>query len=159
LIPGKTGGKAYKGLLDWMRSEGMSNKDIEKIDWENMDMTTITQEIVDLMEIPIQEFFLTHTKKEILKEALARNISLCPLSSMSDLLNNGHLRSRNFWMEINHDELGTVIPYPREFVKSSVTSCRTRLRAPMIGEHNQEVYEEIGISRAQLIVLKEAGII
>jgi len=159
LIPGKTGGKAYKGLLDWMRNEGMSNKDIEKIEWENMDMATMTQEIVDLMTVPIQKFFLTHTKKEILEEALVRNISLCPLSSMSDLLNDAHLRSRNFWVEINHEELGTAITYPREFVKSSVTSCRTRFRAPMIGEHNREIYEEIGISSMQLIALKEAGII
>jgi len=159
LIPGKTGGKALKALLEWMSSEGMGSKDIENIDWENMDMATITQETIDLITTPIQRFFLTHTKKEILEEALARSISLCPLSSMSDLLNDRQLRARNFWVEIEHPELGTTIAYPREFVKSSAESCRTRLRAPMIGEHNKEIYEEIGISNAQLITLKEAGVI
>lgn len=159
LIPGKTGGKAYKALLEWMSSEGMSNKDIEKINWEKMDMATMKQETVDLMTAPIQKFFLTHTKIEILEEALVRNISLCPLSSMSDLIHDRHLKARNFWVEIEHDELGTSMIYPREFVKSSETSCRTRFRAPMIGEHNREIYEEIGISNTQLIALKEAGII
>jgi len=159
LIPGKTGGKAYKALLEWMGSEGISIEDIEKIDWENADMATITQETIDRMIIPIQRFFLLYTKKELLEGALARNISLCPLSSMSDLLNDRQLGSRNFWVEIEHPELGTAITYPREFVKSSEVSCRTRSRAPMIGEHNKEIYEEIGISNAQLISLKEARII
>jgi benzylsuccinate CoA-transferase BbsE subunit len=159
LIPGKTGGKAYKALLEWMCSEGMSIKDIENIDWENADMATIKQETIDLMTIPILRFFLMRTKEELLEGALARKISLCPLSSMSDLLNDRQLGSRNFWVEIEHHELGTAITYPREFVKSSEVSCRTRFRAPMIGEHNQEIFEEIGISTAQLISLKEAGII
>jgi crotonobetainyl-CoA:carnitine CoA-transferase CaiB-like acyl-CoA transferase len=159
LIPGKTGGKAYRAILEWMGSEGMSAKEIEKIDWETMDMATITQETVDRMTVPIQRFFLTHTKKEILEEALARNISLCPLSSMSDLLSDRHLRARDFWVEIEHDELGTAMTYPKEFVKSSEESFRTRFRAPKIGEHNKEVYEEMGLSDAERIVLKEAGII
>jgi crotonobetainyl-CoA:carnitine CoA-transferase CaiB-like acyl-CoA transferase len=33
-------------------------------------------------------------------------------------------------------------------------------RAPLIGEHNEEVYEkELGISREQLIILKSRGVI
>jgi benzylsuccinate CoA-transferase BbsE subunit len=159
LIPGKTGARAYRALLDWMASEGMDTRDMEKIDWENMDMATIKQETVDQMTSPIRNFFLAHTKKEILTEALARNISLCPLSSMSDLLDDSHLRSRNFWMELPYDDSGNLIPYPREFVKSSETSPGTRFRAPKIGEHNQQIFKEMGISGPTLITLKEAGII
>ena len=159
LIPGKTGGRAYQALLQWMASEGMSNKDIESIDWENADMATITQETIDLMTMPIERFFLAHTKKELFAGALARNISLCPLSSVSDLLNDSQLKSRNFWVEIEHPELKTAITYPREFVRSSEKACSTRFRAPMIGEHNEEIYGEIGISSGELVRLKEARII
>jgi crotonobetainyl-CoA:carnitine CoA-transferase CaiB-like acyl-CoA transferase len=35
----------------------------------------------------------------------------------------------------------------------------TRFRAPLIGEHNEEVYREIGLSRQDLVVLKQAGVI
>jgi benzylsuccinate CoA-transferase BbsE subunit len=159
LIPGKTGGKAYKNLLEWMGSEGMSSPEMEAIDWVNMDMASITQSTIDIMATGIQRFFLTHTKKEILTQALARNISLCPLSSMSDLLEDEHLRARKFWTEIKHDELGTSLTYPREFVKSSAESFTTRFRAPLIGEHNREIYAEIGLTDGQLIALKGAGII
>ena len=78
---------------------------------------------------------------------------------MSDLVDDAQLKARDFWVDIKHDELGATMTYPREFVKSSEESCGTRFRAPMIGEHNSEIYREIGISSAQLITLREAGII
>ena len=159
LIPGKTGGRAYRALIEWIGGDGIDTENAKGIDWENMDMATITQETIDVMMAPIQKFFLSHTKKEILHGALERKISLCPLSSMSDLVDDAQLKARDFWVDIKHDELGATMTYPREFVKSSEESCGTRFRAPMIGEHNSEIYREIGISSAQLITLREAGII
>jgi crotonobetainyl-CoA:carnitine CoA-transferase CaiB-like acyl-CoA transferase len=102
---------------------------------------------------------MSHTKKEISQGAGERQISMCPLSSMEDLLHSEQLKARNFWTEIDHPELNTTITYPREFVKSSEISCETRFRAPMIGEHNEEIYKEIGLSKQDLVVLKQAGII
>ena len=56
-------------------------------------------------------------------------------------------------------ELNTKIIYPREFVKSSEKVCTTRFRAPLIGEHNEEIYSEIGLSQRDLVTLKQARII
>jgi crotonobetainyl-CoA:carnitine CoA-transferase CaiB-like acyl-CoA transferase len=159
LIAGKTGGRAYRALMAWMNRDGINTKKAEGIDWENMDMATITQETIDLITAPIQRLFLSHTKKELLQGALERKISLCPLSSMADLMNDDQLKARDFWVDIEHDELDSTMTYPREFVKSSENSCCTRFRAPIIGEHNDEIYKEIGISSSQLITLKESGII
>ena len=39
-----------------------------------------------------------------------------------------------------------AISYPRQFVRSSECEAITRFRAPLIGEHNSEVYGEIGLS-------------
>ena len=78
---------------------------------------------------------------------------------MSDLVNDNQLKARDFWVDIKQDESGSTMPYPREFVKSSEMSCSTKFRAPKIGEHNSEIYKEIGISSAQLLTLREAGII
>jgi crotonobetainyl-CoA:carnitine CoA-transferase CaiB-like acyl-CoA transferase len=159
LIPGKTGGKAFRALVEWMRGAGLNVKEIENIDWERMDMATITQGIIDQMTQPIEKFFLMLSKKELLEGSLEKNISLCPLSSMSDLFEDRHLASRKFWVDIDHPELAATLPYPREFVKSSEGGYKTPFRAPMIGEHNREVYQEIGLSKTQLISLMEAGTI
>jgi crotonobetainyl-CoA:carnitine CoA-transferase CaiB-like acyl-CoA transferase len=78
---------------------------------------------------------------------------------MEDLLNDECLNARSFWKEIEHPELGESITYPREFVKSTETDCSTRFRAPLIGEHNEEIYKEIGLSQQELQNLQQDGII
>jgi crotonobetainyl-CoA:carnitine CoA-transferase CaiB-like acyl-CoA transferase len=122
-------------------------------------MQTVTQEDIDRISNPIAEFFLLHTKKEILDEALQRGMSICPLLSMQDLLNDANLEARDFWVEIEHPELKAKITYPRQFARSSEKVMVTRFRAPLIGEHNEAVYREIGLSRQDLLALKQAEVI
>jgi len=159
MVGGRAGAKSFHELVSWMDSEGMANEYLRSVDWENLDMFKVSQDVVDQISQPIEKFFLTRTKKEIAREAVERQISICPLSSMADLLNDVQLESRNFWVEIEHPELNTKITYPREFVKSSEKVCATRFRAPLIGEHNEEIYGEIGLPRQELVALKQAGII
>ena len=159
MVGGRAGAKTFHELVNWMDSEGMANEYLRSIDWENLDMFKVSQDAVDRISQPIEKFFLAHTKREIAQGAIERSISICPLSSMADLLNDAQLESRNFWVEIEHPELNTKITYPREFVKSSEEACATRFRAPLIGEHNEEVYSEIGLSQQDLVDLKQAGII
>jgi formyl-CoA transferase len=74
-------------------------------------------------------------------------------------LTDNCLKERGFWTNIEHPELKTSITYPKEFVRSSEVDCSTKFRAPLIGEHNEEVYKEIGISDKELSSLKDKGII
>jgi crotonobetainyl-CoA:carnitine CoA-transferase CaiB-like acyl-CoA transferase len=159
VIGGKQGAKALRSLTEWMDSEGMATEYLLTKDWENFDMFTVTREEMDNISKPIGEFFMAHTGKELLEAAVPRQVSIGPLFSMEDLLNDECLKARNFWVEIEHPELGTNITYPRQFVESSEVDCATRFRAPLIGEHNTDVYKEIGLSKPELILLKQAGII
>jgi crotonobetainyl-CoA:carnitine CoA-transferase CaiB-like acyl-CoA transferase len=159
IIGGRTGAKTFRELVSWMESEGMADEYLKTMDWEKLDMFNVNQDVVDQISRPIAQFFLAHTKKEIAREATRRSISVCPLSSMEDLRHDVQLETRNFWVEIGHPELNTNIAYPREFVKSSEEACATRFRAPLIGEHNQEIYGKIGLSGGDLITLKQAGVI
>jgi benzylsuccinate CoA-transferase BbsE subunit len=159
MLFGPAGARIFRELVSWMDSEGMADEYLKSLDWENLDMGSVTQEVVDRISRPIEAFFLSHTKGEISQGSVDRRISICPLSSIGDLLNDAQLRARNFWVEIEHPELNTKITYPREFVKSSEKVCDTRLRAPLIGEHNEEIYGEIGLSQRDLVTLKQAGII
>jgi crotonobetainyl-CoA:carnitine CoA-transferase CaiB-like acyl-CoA transferase len=159
MVGGRAGAKSFHELVSWMDKEGMANDYLRSIDWETLDMFKVSQEVVDQISQPIAKFFQAHTKQEIARGAAERSISICPLSSMADLLKDSQLESRNFWVEIAHPELDTKITYPREFVKSSEANCATRFRAPLIGEHNQEIYSQIGLSKKELASLKKDGII
>jgi benzylsuccinate CoA-transferase BbsE subunit len=159
IIGGRTGAKTLQELVTWMDCEGMADEFLKAMDWENLDMWKVSQEVVDRVSEPIERFFLAHTKREIARGAAERHISVCPLSSMEDLLHDAQLEARDFWVEIEHPELSTKITYPKQFIKSSEKTFATRFRAPLIGEHNEEIFGEIGLSRREMVTLKQAGII
>jgi len=62
-------------------------------------------------------------------------------------------------LEMEHPELHDTLTYVGPSIKLMETPIRFRRRAPLIGEHNQEVYAELGLSRDEIIALKEGGII
>ena len=63
-------------------------------------------------------------------------------------------------MEIVHPELAGSIKYPGAFAKLSETPLAIKRRAPLIGEHNTDIYgKELGFSNSYLEKLQKAGII
>ena len=159
VIGGQQGAKTLRALTAWLDSEGMATQFLLTKEWDNFDMFRVTREEMDQISEPIGAFFLKHTGKELLEEAVPRQVSIGPLFSMQDLLTDECLKTRNFWTQIEHPELGASLTYPKEFVKSTEESLATRFRAPLIGEHNAEIYNQIGLSKQELVVFEQAGII
>jgi crotonobetainyl-CoA:carnitine CoA-transferase CaiB-like acyl-CoA transferase len=135
IIGGRTGAKTLSALVDWMDEEKLATEFLLKMDWDTFDMFTVDQDVMD------------------------KGVSIGPLSSMQDLLDNECLKSRHYWTQIEHPELGTGITYPKEYIRSTLMDFSTRSRAPLIGEHNAEVFGEMGISGKDLKALKTDGII
>jgi len=100
VIGGRTGAKSLKALVEWMDSEGMATDFLLNMDWDNFDMFTVTRDVMDQISGPVGQFFIKHTGKELLKGAVPRGVSIGPLSSISDLLNDECLNARKFWKEI-----------------------------------------------------------
>jgi benzylsuccinate CoA-transferase BbsE subunit len=159
IIGGRTGAKTLSALVAWMDEENMATDFLLNTDWDGFDMFTVSQEVTDKISGPIGEFFLRHTRQELLKGAVPRGVSIGPLSSMQDLLSDECLNARDYWTRIEHPELGAGITYPKEYIRSSALDFSTRSRAPLIGEHNAGVYKEIGLAEKDLESLKKDGII
>jgi crotonobetainyl-CoA:carnitine CoA-transferase CaiB-like acyl-CoA transferase len=159
MIGGQQGAKTCRQLVRWMDDEGTSDAFLSTFEWERFDMATATQELIDKISKPIAQFFATKTKKEALDAAISRNISVCPLLGMQDILSDPHLAYRGFWSQMEYPELNTTIPYPKQYVNSSENETASRFRAPLIGQNNCEVYGELGFSSQKLVALKEAGVI
>ncbi|MFC1861308.1 CaiB/BaiF CoA transferase family protein [Chloroflexota bacterium] len=147
-------------FVKWMDSEGMATDFLKEYDWEKFDTETAPPEIVEQVAGPTAKFFMAHTKAEILDGAAKRGALLGIVGTTSDLLENPQLVARGFWAEIEHPELGTTIKYPGAFTHSTEVPPGISRPAPLIGEHNVEIYEkELGLSREELLILKQAGII
>ena len=160
IIGGSLGGKGQKAFVEWMDSEGMADDFLRNFDWDSFDAATFSEEIALKLEEPFERFYLTKTKQELFDEAVKRRFLLAPVNSTKDLMEMEHLKARGFWVDIEHPELEEVITYPGAPYKSSEPNYEIRGRAPMIGEHNQEIYgKELGISPEKLVKLKELGVI
>jgi crotonobetainyl-CoA:carnitine CoA-transferase CaiB-like acyl-CoA transferase len=103
---------------------------------------------------------MTKTKDELYEEAVKRKIMLCPCANTTDILRNRQLEARGFWEKVHHPELGDTLVYPGAPLKMQETPWGIQHRAPLIGEHNEEVYgEELGFSREELAILKSQNVL
>ena len=159
VMGGPTGAKTNRRLADWMDKEGMSDNFLRGIDWDNFDMAGITQEVWDHMERLIIKFFQAYTKQELYDKSLEWGSMVYPVATTKEIIGNKQLESREYWLPVEHPELGEAIVYPGAAVKVSLAPMVIRRRAPLIGEHNEEVYEKLGFSRDDLVILRQVGVI
>ncbi len=157
---GRLGRESRCALINWIKDEGMADEALLEVDWVELDMSEMTQELEDQIERAIGRFFLTKTKAELYERALKEDMWLFPMSTPEDLLRDPQLSARAYWVDIDHPELGTSIKYPGSFFISSITKGVARHRAPFPGEHNDEIYRGIlGLNTEDIASLKEAGVI
>jgi crotonobetainyl-CoA:carnitine CoA-transferase CaiB-like acyl-CoA transferase len=153
------GGRSNQGLVDWMNSEGIKDDYLNSIDWSTYSVAQTTEEQFARMETPISKFFMKHTMNELFEGAIERRIMIYPAYSAKEIVEDPQLSDRGFLQKLEHPELGETITYPGAFVKLSATESGLRRRAPLIGEHNKEVYVDLGLSDEDLLMLKQSGVI
>lgn len=133
-------GKWTGALFNWMNEEGLA-ADLSQVPWEDLDMATLSQQDINRFEVPIQAFFLNHTKEELFRESLKRGFVLFPLSTVKDLYDNEQLKARAFWKEVSYPSLGRTILHPGP--PFLIQGMNNRLKKPPgIGEHNQEILDQ-----------------
>ena len=160
ILAGQPGERNNKKMVEWMTEEGKATDYLEEKNWGKWDWTATTKEELQLIIEPIANFLKTKTKAEIRDEAVKRSIGLYPVYDSKETVESPQLKARNFWVEIKHDELRDVIVYPGPFAQFSETPIKSLHRAPLIGEHNEDIYVgELGLSKEDLRLLKANGII
>lgn len=148
-----------KALVEMANSEGIA-LELKDYPWQTIDAATITQEELTRLTDNIYEFIKTKTKAELFEAALEKGILLSPINTIKDVVESPQLAARGFWEDVEHPELGTTITYPGYPIKISGHHYRIQRRAPLIGEHNEEIYcGELGFSKSELVALKGCGVI
>ena len=152
--------KANAALIEWMEGDGIHSDLLSQVDWETLDWEKIGQDFADEFVAKFDRFARKHTKAELFEGALERGIQLFPLYTPKDILKSIQLSKRDYWVRVEHPHLGATLTYPGAFIKLSETPWKIRRRAPLVGEHNEEIYgKELGLSSEQLITLKQISVI
>lgn len=149
-----------KALNQLMAEEGMAG-DLVNYDWATYDAATITQKEIDHQQLDIIGPYLkAKTKLEFYEEAIKRKILGCPFQDSKDIAESPQLAAREFFVEVEHTGLGDTVTHCGPYMKLSETPLKEWRRAPMIGEHNKEIYSsEMEFSAEELHGLKQAGVI
>jgi crotonobetainyl-CoA:carnitine CoA-transferase CaiB-like acyl-CoA transferase len=110
-----------------------------------------TSHIIDDL---IADFIAGLPAVEVYHAAQERGFTWGAVRAPEALLDDAHLHDRRFWKTVEHDELGRSLVYPGEAAIHHGSPWRITRRAPLIGEHNIEIYcDELGLSRGELAVL------
>lgn len=142
-------------LITWLINEGMDVGELSSKEYEDGNKRRV---VIDTEINPIIcKWAMSHTKAEIFEIGQKNDVAIAPVSTIKEVVENPQLNARDFFREVSHPFIGTA-KYPGNPLKFPGMSSIVK-PAPLVGQHNQEVYGELGFSGDELRILKEAGII
>lgn len=99
------------------------------------------------------------TKEEFYHVGQAKGVPNTMVCSPSDVMNSPQYKARGFFVKVEHPEVGKMVCPRGPYVFSETPWAVERL-APLLGQHNEEVYcRLLGYAREDLVKMREAGII
>lgn len=171
---GTPGGAPWTTMLDWMVREGKAEDLTEGDNYEMVKsltlgfLTGLVREpdklqariaVLSHMRDVFARFIASFDKWYIYQEAQKQRLMIGIVSTPEDLAKNPQLAARQWYQEVPHDNLGATVKLAGPPYRLSETPWSLRTRAPLPGEHNSEVYGELGVSAADMERLQSAGII
>jgi len=148
-----------RALMEWANSLGYA-LEFKDYDWTKLDMGSVPQSEINRVQEALQPFLLTRTKAETMEMSLEKSVLFVPITDAKDIMESPQFKAREFFVPVAHPELGETITYPGFSIKITGFPYEPQRRAPLIGEHNEEIYVgELGFTREELARLKASKVI
>jgi crotonobetainyl-CoA:carnitine CoA-transferase CaiB-like acyl-CoA transferase len=112
----------------------------------------------DELDALIQDWIGQRTTEEVLEAFAEGQAAIAPIYSIAEIVDDPQYAARETITTVDHPQLGpirmqNVIP------KMSETPGRIDHAGPALGEHNDEVWAEVGLTPERLADLRERGIV
>ena len=101
----------------------------------------------------------SRTTEQCLAELAAARLPAGPVLSPQEALDHEHIRAMKFMLAVDYPGLAKPAPVADTPVRLSETPGGIRHRAPVLGEHTDEVLAEIGYDEAAVARLHDAGVV
>lgn len=168
-------GAPWSVLAGWMNEHGMAG-DLMDAHWQGLlnninlrELTRLWSDPVLLAEMQVKfahvndvltAFYAAFPKQYLYEEGQKRRLLIGPANSAKDLVENAQLRARGWFQAVEHPELAATIDYPGAPFRLDRSPWRISRRAPLVGEHNIEIWEEeLGYRRDLIEALASAGVL
>ena len=116
-------------------------------------------EHIDEFHTLLNTWLINHTKQEISEKAGEVRYPMAAVYTAGELVNNPHYAERGFFVDIEHPGAGKLT-YPGAPFKMSTAGYEVRRPAPLLGQHNGEVYcGLLGYTEHDLSIFRRQGVI
>ena len=113
---------------------------------------------VDMIDALVEGWTEKRTKHEVMETLASAGVPCGAVLDSGEVLANEQLRGQGMVVDLEYPGRG-VFPMPGNPVRMSASPTEVR-RAPLLGEHNAEVYGKLaGCSESDLVALKRDGVI
>lgn len=107
----------------------------------------------------ITDFVKSLTAEEVYRGGQGIHMPWGTVRSPEDNLSDPHWDEREFWWESELPEYDGKVRFPGAPYRFSASKVKMSRRPPLLGEHNSEVYSELGFSKNDLVQLARDDII
>ncbi|MBW2271652.1 MAG: CoA transferase [Deltaproteobacteria bacterium] len=145
--------------VEYMAECGAAPDWLRDYDWQQYSHITASDEELARLEEAFGGFFRFRSMRELYDEALARRILLAPCNDAREILEQPQLRERELFVTLEYPELGASIEHPDFFARAGLGRIGIRWPAPRVGEHNGEIFGELGLDARELERLAREGVI
>jgi len=110
----------------------------------------------DLVQI-IQERLKDFTREEVIKKVDPYGVPYAPVNTVGEVAEDPHVKARGLLIDIESEKGTLKVPgFP---IKLSETPGTLRRRAPLLGEHTEEILNELGYDSEDIKRLREKKVI
>jgi benzylsuccinate CoA-transferase BbsE subunit len=149
----------WGNLVQWMRDEAVPGAEaLAAPEWSDMAFLNSVA-AKDRFEAIFSRFAAVRTKAVLYHEGQARRVPLCPVSTPEDVAGSRQLADRGFFETLRHAASGLDVVMPGAPFQLSGTPWRMARPAPGLGEHNADIYAELGVDTGALRRLAAEGVI
>ena len=137
----------WETLIEWMDSEGMA-EDLKDEKWLNEDYR---QTNIDHVIKVLSRWTKTHQVNELFVKGQLMRFPWAPVQPPKEILKSPQLKERDFFVELNHPEIGSILKYPGVPYKFGQGFLPKKKSASLVGADNEMIYKnELGISEEEL---------
>jgi formyl-CoA transferase len=113
---------------------------------------------VDVKKI-IEEWSEDKTVDEVVNKLIDNGVPSAPVKNIEQVVNDPQVAAREMFVDVEHPIAGNV-KITGNNIKMSETKTEIRTHAPLLGQHNLEVFSEmLGLNEADLEELKKKNVI
>ena len=137
----------WDSFVEWLNHEGIESP-LGDAEWREM---AYRMEHGEVVSRAIDELGQCFDRARLFHEGQRRRLLVMPVNTVENLLVDEQLQARDYFAEVEHPELGRTLTDASVPYHFSATAARVHRRAPLLGEHTEEVFREwIGMSAEEL---------